>query len=104
MDRSFLSSEHEDSKLAAAIIALGKSLKLQVIAEGIERPEQIVAHRALGCELGQGFHFAKPMKQRALVSYLSGKLTVRPSGVACSIVTRCSTAREASPGSISLPR
>ena len=76
MDRSFLSSEHEDSNLAAAIIALGKSLKLQVVAEGIERPEQIAALRALGCELGQGFHFAKPMKQRALVSYLGAKTAV----------------------------
>ena len=75
MDRSFLSSEHEDSNLAAAIIALGKSLKLQVIAEGIERPEQIASLRALGCELGQGFLFAKPMKPRALVSYLSARVT-----------------------------
>ena len=75
MDRSFLSSEHEDSNLAAAIIGLGKSLKLQVVAEGIERPEQIASLRALGCELGQGFLFAKPMKQRALISYLGAKMT-----------------------------
>ena len=74
MDRSFLSPEHEDSNLASAIIALGKSLKLQVVAEGIERPEQIASLRALGCELGQGFLFAKPMKQRALLSYLGAQL------------------------------
>ena len=74
MDRSFLSPEHEDSNLAAAIISLGKSLKLQVVAEGIERPEQIASLRALGCELGQGFLFAKPMKQRALISYLGAKV------------------------------
>jgi len=49
-------------------------LKLQVVAEGIERPEQIASLRALGCELGQGFLFAKPMKQRALISYLSSKM------------------------------
>ena len=74
MDRSFLSAEHEDSNLAEAIVSLGKSLKLQVVAEGIERPEQIASLRALGCELGQGFLFAKPMKQRALISYLSSKM------------------------------
>ena len=74
MDRSFLSPEHEDSNLAASIIALGKSLKLQVVAEGIEHPEQVASLRALGCELGQGFLFAKPMKQRALVSYLGAKV------------------------------
>jgi diguanylate cyclase (GGDEF)-like protein/PAS domain S-box-containing protein len=74
MDRSFLSPEHEDSNLASAIIALGKSLKLQVVAEGIERPEQVASLRALGCELGQGFLFAKPMKQRALVNYLGAQM------------------------------
>ncbi len=74
MDRSFLSPEHEDSNLAASIIALGKSLKLQVVAEGIEHREQVASLRALGCELGQGFLFAKPMKQRALVTYLGAQV------------------------------
>ncbi len=74
MDRSFLSPEHEDSNLAASIIALGKSLKLQVVAEGIEHREQVASLRALGCELGQGFLFAKPMKQRALVNYLGAQM------------------------------
>ena len=70
MDRSFLSSEHEQSSLAAAIVALGNSLRLDVVAEGIELPEQIVSLRDLGCELGQGFLFAKPMNQEALIEYL----------------------------------
>jgi diguanylate cyclase (GGDEF)-like protein/PAS domain S-box-containing protein len=70
MDRSFLSSEHEESGLIAAIIALGTSLRLDVVAEGIELPEQIVSLRDLGCDLGQGFLFAKPMNHEALVEYL----------------------------------
>jgi EAL domain-containing protein (putative c-di-GMP-specific phosphodiesterase class I) len=70
MDRSFLSSEHEQSSLAAAIVALGSSLRLDVVAEGIELPEQIDSLRGLGCELGQGFLFAKPMNQEALTEYL----------------------------------
>jgi diguanylate cyclase (GGDEF)-like protein/PAS domain S-box-containing protein len=73
MDRSFLSSEHYESGLAAAIIALGNSLSLDVVAEGIELPEQIASLRQLGCELGQGFLFAKPMNQEALVEYLCGE-------------------------------
>jgi EAL domain-containing protein (putative c-di-GMP-specific phosphodiesterase class I) len=73
MDRSFLSAEHEDSGLAAAIIALGTSLNLEVVAEGIELPEQIVSLRDLGCELGQGFLFAKPMNNEALFEYLGGE-------------------------------
>jgi len=41
-----------------------------VVAEGIELPEQIVSLRDLGCELGQGFLFAKPMPYEALSDYL----------------------------------
>jgi EAL domain-containing protein (putative c-di-GMP-specific phosphodiesterase class I) len=70
MDRSFLSSEHHESGLAGAIIALGNSLNLDVVAEGIERPEQIEPLRELGCDLGQGFLFARPMDHEALVEYL----------------------------------
>ena len=70
MDRTFLSSEHAESGLAAAIIGLGNSLDLEVVAEGIELPEQITSLRDLGCELGQGFLFAKPMSHEALFEYL----------------------------------
>ncbi len=72
MDRSFLSPEHEESGLIAAIIALGNSMTLNVVAEGIEQPEQIASLRELGCELGQGFLFAKPMNHTALFEYLVG--------------------------------
>ena len=70
MDRAFLTKEHEESGLAGAIIAMGNSLNLEVVAEGIEFPEQIGSLRDLGCELGQGFLFAKPMSRDALVEYL----------------------------------
>jgi len=47
--------------LAQAIITLGSSLAVRTIAEGIEQPDQRVRLRALGCELGQGFHFSHPV-------------------------------------------
>jgi diguanylate cyclase (GGDEF)-like protein/PAS domain S-box-containing protein len=71
MDRSFLASGQHASGLAAAIIALGASLNLEVVAEGIELPEQISSLRRLGCELGQGFVFAEPMNHEALFEYLA---------------------------------
>ena len=70
MDRSFLGAGNTDSGLAAAIIAIGERLNLEVVAEGIEELEQIGTLRGLGCELGQGFLFARPMTQPALVNYL----------------------------------
>jgi diguanylate cyclase (GGDEF)-like protein/PAS domain S-box-containing protein len=74
MDRSFLVSDHEaDASLAAAIISLGKSLKLDVVAEGVERLDQVPSLRDLGCELGQGFLFAEPMTRESLGEFLAGK-------------------------------
>ncbi|HYZ75871.1 MAG TPA: EAL domain-containing protein [Gaiellaceae bacterium] len=70
MDRSFLAAGEEESTLTAAIVALGDSLKLDVVAEGVERPEQIVSLQSLGCELGQGFLFARALDRTALVEYL----------------------------------
>jgi EAL domain-containing protein (putative c-di-GMP-specific phosphodiesterase class I) len=57
-------SESDDPEawaFARAIIALGNSLGLPIVAEGIETPEQLLVLRRLGCELGQGYLFGKPM-------------------------------------------
>ncbi len=75
MDRSFLAPEGVGATgLAAAIIAIGERLGLEVVAEGIEFEDQIQTLQGLGCELGQGFLFAKPMPHRALVRYLAKTL------------------------------
>jgi EAL domain-containing protein (putative c-di-GMP-specific phosphodiesterase class I) len=71
MDRSFL-AEDKNEPLAAAVIALGESLALDVVAEGIEYDEQASSLHDLGCELGQGFLFARPMAHEALHQYLGG--------------------------------
>ena len=63
MDRSFLGGGIDDSGLAAAIMAIGERLGLEVVAEGIERPDQIDSLHDLGFELGQGFLFGRPMPQ-----------------------------------------
>ena len=64
IDRSFVEAvgiEEVDPVLARAIIALGRTMQIETIAEGIERPEQREGLRVLGCSLGQGYYFAKPM-------------------------------------------
>ncbi|MGH2969754.1 MAG: putative bifunctional diguanylate cyclase/phosphodiesterase, partial [Solirubrobacteraceae bacterium] len=72
MDRSFLraGASPEASGLATAVVALGRTLQLDVVAEGIEFPEQRARLRDLGCELGQGYHFARPMDADSTVEYL----------------------------------
>ena len=56
----------DDWAFARAIIALGRSLDLKVVAEGIEDEGQLAALRELGCELGQGYLFGRPDGGRAI--------------------------------------
>ena len=70
IDRSFLreGATPEMSGLASAVLALGATLDLDVVAEGIEQSEQWTSLRELGCEFGQGFFFARPMDAEAVDS------------------------------------
>src|SRR5439155_10139466 len=64
IDRSFVSSlgsRHDESARIRSVVQLAASMKLQTVAEGIERPEQLERVKALGCDYGQGFLLAKPM-------------------------------------------
>jgi diguanylate cyclase (GGDEF)-like protein/PAS domain S-box-containing protein len=74
MDRSFLrpGASVAESELATAVVGLGKTLNLEVVAEGIELAEQWHSLRELECELGQGFYFARPMDADATLDYLRG--------------------------------
>ena len=69
----------DESALARAIIDLGDSFQLRVVAEGVERREQYERLLALGCELGQGFLFARPMEAAALDALLAGGEGLVPS-------------------------
>jgi diguanylate cyclase (GGDEF)-like protein/PAS domain S-box-containing protein len=74
MDRSFLreGATPEMSGLASAVLALGSTLHLDVVAEGIELPEQWASLRELGCDFGQGFFFARPMDAEAALEHVAG--------------------------------
>ncbi|MDX6714811.1 MAG: hypothetical protein QOH30_1369 [Baekduia sp.] len=73
MDRSFLreGASPQTTDLANAVVALGSTLSLEVVAEGIELPEQWHTLRDLGCELGQGFYFARPMNAESARAFLA---------------------------------
>ncbi|MDP9331209.1 MAG: EAL domain-containing protein [Actinomycetota bacterium] len=63
VDRSFvqgLGRDVEDSSIVAAVVNLAHSLGLSATAEGVETSEQVERLRMLGCELAQGFYFARP--------------------------------------------
>ena len=63
VDKSFVSGlgiEQEDSTIVEAVVRLGQSLGLHVVAEGIESPLQLSRLRQLGCDRGQGYLFGRP--------------------------------------------
>ena len=64
IDRSFISKLTESTtngRVVQAIIALGKAMDLEVVAEGVETAKEYKIVRTLGCDLVQGFYIAKPM-------------------------------------------
>ncbi|MFZ0976113.1 MAG: EAL domain-containing protein [Solirubrobacteraceae bacterium] len=73
MDRSLLAAGASPvtSGLASAVLSLGETFALEVVAEGIEFPEQSATLKDLGCDTGQGFYFARPMEPDRLISFLA---------------------------------
>jgi diguanylate cyclase (GGDEF)-like protein/PAS domain S-box-containing protein len=72
VDRSFVAAlgDGQGSSIAGAIVSLAQALGLRTVAEGIEDDEQCRAVRALGCDLAQGFLFARPMPADQLTRLL----------------------------------
>ncbi len=73
IDRSFvveMLNSADAQAIVRTIIALACSLNLQVVAEGIERAEELHVLRALGCDFGQGYFFSKPTSFESAVQLL----------------------------------
>ena len=76
IDRSFirdLVTDASDLAIVSAIIAMARHLNIKVVAEGIEGWQQLEKVRQLGCGLGQGFLFAKPVPEDQCLRYLTGE-------------------------------
>jgi sensor c-di-GMP phosphodiesterase-like protein len=75
IDQSFvhrIADDASDSPIARAIIDMGKSLKLRVIAEGIETQQQLTFLRTHRCAEGQGYIFGQPMAAAQFAALLKG--------------------------------
>ncbi len=72
IDQSFIRELGEDPNarvIVQTILALARSLRLEVVAEGAETAEQVAMLQTLGCNIIQGFYFARPMAEAALLDY-----------------------------------
>jgi EAL domain-containing protein (putative c-di-GMP-specific phosphodiesterase class I) len=83
IDRSFVNEIGKDPKgtaIIGAVCALGQNLEMQVLAEGIETADQLEQLRALGCELGQGYYFSRPMPRREAEEMISRHPSIAAKG------------------------
>ncbi len=76
VDKSFVNdilTDPDDAAITEAIIAMAHSLKLQVIAEGVETMEQLAFLEDRGCDEIQGYHLSKPLSEHDLVSFVTAR-------------------------------
>ena len=74
IDKSFVDHIAEagrDSALVEAMVYMGSTLDLRVVAEGIEDAEQLEALRGLNCALGQGYLFARPLPPGEIEAFVA---------------------------------
>lgn len=69
IDRSFVGDivdDLDDLAIVEAVIAMGKKLKLNITAEGVETAEQFKLLKTMGCDIAQGYHFSKPVPSQEI--------------------------------------
>jgi EAL domain-containing protein (putative c-di-GMP-specific phosphodiesterase class I) len=78
LDQSFLRdiiAGSNDAIVVSAVVAMGKSLKHRVIAEGVETIEQLAFLQAHGCDEGQGYYFSRPVVAKQFANLLETGMT-----------------------------
>ena len=80
VDQSFvrgLTTDRDDAATVKAVIQLGHSLRLTVIAEGVEADEQLAALRDLGCDEAQGYLFCRPVPPDEFTAWVKARHQLR---------------------------
>ncbi len=76
IDRAFVSgigNTPDDEQICRTVIALARNLRLETVAEGVEHPHQAAFLRSEGCDLAQGYLYARPMPADALRAWLEAR-------------------------------
>ncbi|HEC12957.1 MAG TPA: PAS domain S-box protein [Acidiferrobacteraceae bacterium] len=84
IDRSFihdLTQDPDDATLVEAIIAMGRALNLNIVAEGVETEMQVKFLRAHNCSVIQGFFISQPLPEKELTIFLYEKLSLAGKGI-----------------------
>ena len=87
IDRSFVMSmlkSRDSMTVIKTITHLAHDLKLNCVSEGIEDPDELTTLKELGCELGQGYLFSRPIPQKGIAELLSQQQLWLPPGAKAS--------------------
>jgi EAL domain-containing protein (putative c-di-GMP-specific phosphodiesterase class I) len=74
IDRTFvagLGEDVEDTAIVRMLVDLAHTLGMKIVAEGVESEEQAEQLKEMGCDLGQGYYFAKPLPPEAALEFLA---------------------------------
>ena len=77
IDQSFirdLTVDADDEAIVRAIIAMSKSLKLNIVAEGVEHAEQLSVLKDLGCDMVQGYYFSPPLAMDEADAFIAARM------------------------------
>jgi len=78
IDQSFVRTTDQQSwAIVRAVVQLARSLKLKIVAEGVETMENMHRLRDLGCHVGQGYYFSRPVPETEFVEYIKEDLKKR---------------------------
>ncbi len=69
-------AEDDDWAFAHAMVNLGQTLGLQIVAEGVERGTQADRLQRMGCDFAQGFFFARPLRPETMLARIAGGLAI----------------------------
>jgi diguanylate cyclase len=76
LDRRFVENiemSRQNQEIVGALAGLGRALSMDIVAEGVERPEEAETLRTLGCPAGQGYYFARPMPVEMIATWLEAR-------------------------------
>ena len=80
IDKSFvdgITDDADDAAIVEGVVRLAHSLGLQAVAEGVETAEQVAMLRSFSCQIGQGYHFARPAEPDAIARMLDRRDSLR---------------------------
>ena len=81
IDRAFVSGlqrDSDDTSIINAVVSLARALRLTVVAEGVETADEAAQLHELGCTVGQGYYWAKPLPPTQADSFVEGRRHAAP--------------------------